>query len=87
MLSGKKGTPSVSVARRELIDAVHVGLACLPEDQRKAIQLHCLEGRSLEETAELMEKTPGAIRALVHRGKGKLQEQLDRSAIWLSQGG
>ena len=44
------------------------------------------EGRSLDEAAQLMEKTPGAIRALVHRGKCKLQEQLDRSALWLSQG-
>jgi RNA polymerase sigma-70 factor (ECF subfamily) len=87
LLSGGKATPSVSIARRELIDAIQVGVACLPDDQRKAIQLHCLEGRSLDETAQIMEKTPGAIRALVHRGKVKLQEQLDRSALWLSQGG
>ena len=85
LLSGAQGTPSVSVARRELIDAIQVGVACLPEDQRRAIQLHCLEGKSLDETAQLMDKTPGAIRALVHRGKCNLQEQLDRSAIWLSQ--
>lgn len=87
LCSGGKATPSVSIARREMMDAVQVGVACLPEDQRRAIQLHCLEGRSLDETAELMKKTPGAIRALVHRGKCKLQEQLDRSAIWLSRGG
>lgn len=86
LLSGGKSTPSVSVARREVIDAIQVGVACLPDDQRRAIQLHCLESRSLDETAELMEKTPGAVRALVHRGKCKLQEHLDRSAIWLSQG-
>jgi RNA polymerase sigma-70 factor (ECF subfamily) len=86
LLSAGKSTPSVSIARREIIDAIQVGVACLPDDQRRAIQLHCLEGRSLDETAQLMEKTPGAIRALVHRGKCKLQEQLDRSALWLSQG-
>lgn len=86
LLSAGKTTPSVSIARREMIDALQVGIACLPDDQRRAIQLHCLEGRSLDETAQMMEKTPGAIRALVHRGKCKLQEQLDRSALWLSQG-
>lgn len=86
LLAGNTSTPSVSVARREMIDAIHAGLACLPEDQRRAIQLHCLEGRSLDETAKLMNKTPGAVRALVHRGKVKLQDQLDRSALWLSRG-
>jgi RNA polymerase sigma-70 factor (ECF subfamily) len=86
LLSAGKTTPSVSVARREMIDALQIGVACLPEDQRQAIRLHCLEGRSLDETAQLMERTPGAIRALVHRGKCRLQEQLDRSALWLSRG-
>lgn len=85
LLAGGKSTPSVSVARREMIDALHVGLARLPDDQRKAIQFHCLEGRSLDETAKLMNKTSGAVRALVHRGKVKLQDQLDRSALWLSR--
>jgi RNA polymerase sigma-70 factor, ECF subfamily len=86
LLSGGGSTPSVSVARQEVIDAIQIGVACLPDDQRKAIQLHCLEGRSLDETAQLMNKTSGAVRALVHRGKLKLQDQLDRSALWLSQG-
>jgi RNA polymerase sigma-70 factor (ECF subfamily) len=87
LLAGSKASPSVSVSRREMIEAIQIAVASLPEDQRQAIQLHCLDGRSLDESAQLMEKSPGAIRALVYRGMCKLREQLDRSALWISQGG
>ena len=78
------GTPSKVVARREAVEAMQLGLADLPSDQHEAIERHCIQGESLEQTANAMGKTPGAIRALIHRGKGKLQEWLDRSAIWLA---
>ena len=81
-VAGDRPSPSHSVARREAEAALDVGLAVLPEDQREAIQRHCLKGQSLQEVAEAMGRTTGAIRALVHRGKCKLQEEIDRSAIW-----
>lgn len=83
-LSASHGTPSQVLARREAVQAMQHGLADLPADQHEAIERHCIKGQSLEETANAMGRTPGAIRALIHRGKGKLQEWLDRSAIWLS---
>ena len=86
VLSAQNGTPSQSIARREAVQAIQVGVAGLPDDQRDAVRLHCIEGRSLAETAETMGKTTGAVRALIHRGKQKLQESLDRSAIWMSRG-
>lgn len=85
LLSGGNGTPSQSVARRETVHAIQVGIAGLPDDQRIAIELHCIKGLSLEATAEKMGKTSGAVRALVHRGKRKLSEILDLSAIWLEK--
>ena len=81
--AGKNGTPSQSIARREAIRAVQIGVAGLQDDQREAIRRHWMEGQSLEETAESMGKTVGAVRALIYRGKCKLQEQMDRSAIWI----
>ena len=68
----------------QAVEAMRTGIDELPSDQHEAIQRHCIKGETLEETAQAMGKTPGAVRALVHRGKGKLQEWLDRSAIWLS---
>ncbi len=84
VLSGHHGTPSQAIARREAVEAMRHGIDELPSDQHEAIQRYCIKGQTLEETAEAMGKTTGAVRALVHRGKGKLQEWLDRSAIWLS---
>ena len=81
LLTGAGGTPSQSVAHHEMMAAIRRSVSCLPKDQRDAIQHYCLEGRSLEETAQIMDRTPGAVRALIHRGKAKLQEQIDRSSI------
>jgi RNA polymerase sigma-70 factor (ECF subfamily) len=85
-LSGQQGTPSQAIAREEAVHAEQIGIEGLPHDQREALQRHCLKGQTLAETAQAMGKTPGAIRALIHRAKGRLQEMLDRSAIWLSGG-
>jgi RNA polymerase sigma-70 factor (ECF subfamily) len=78
---GPGATPSQSVARSEMMAAIRQSVSDLPRDQRDAIQYYCLEGRSLEETAEIMGRTTGAIRALIHRGKVRLQEQIDRSSM------
>ena len=78
---GKGATPSQSVAHDEMMSAIRQSVSALPKDQRDAIQCHCLEGRSLEETAEIMGRTTGAIRALVYRGKARLQEQIDLSSM------
>jgi len=86
LLSGREHIPDKSVARREAVYAVQVGIAALPNDQREAIQLHVLEGKSLAETAALMNRTPGAIRALAYRAKQQLRETMGSASMWLSGG-
>jgi RNA polymerase sigma-70 factor (ECF subfamily) len=86
LLSDRQHTPSRSVARREAVQAVQVGIAALPEDQREAVRQHLLEGKSLAETASAMGRTPGAVSALVHRAKRNLREALGRASLWLSGG-
>jgi RNA polymerase sigma-70 factor (ECF subfamily) len=78
-------TPSRSVARREAVRALQVGITGLPEDQREAVRQHLLKGMSLAETASAMGRTPGAVSALIHRAKGRLREALGPSSLWLSQ--
>ena len=77
------GTPSQSLGLREAEDLLKTALEHLPDDQREAVQRHCLQGESLQDTAIAMGKTSGAIRALVHRGKAKLLDILSRSDIWM----
>jgi RNA polymerase sigma-70 factor (ECF subfamily) len=76
-------SPASAAVRREALQALQVALAALPEDQRAAIQLQQLEGKSVDETAAALGRTPGAIRGLVHRGKLELVAALGRASQWL----
>jgi RNA polymerase sigma-70 factor (ECF subfamily) len=84
MLSDGGHTPGRSVARREAIQAIQVGIAGLPEDQREAIRMHLLEGKSLADTATAMHRSSGAVRALIQRGKEQLRAAMGRASLWLS---
>lgn len=76
-------SPPSAAVRGEALQALQVALAALPDDQRMAIQLQQLEGKSVEETAVALGRTPGAIRGLVHRGKLELIAALGRASQWL----
>jgi RNA polymerase sigma-70 factor (ECF subfamily) len=76
-------SPGSVAARGEALHALQVALATLPHDQHEAIRLHLLEGKSLEETAAAMGRTPDAIRGLVYRGKQGLLAAMGRASQWL----
>lgn len=84
-LSARGHTPSHSIARREAVQAVRVGMAGLPSDQREAVRLRFMEGKSLEETAQAMNRTPASVRSLIHRAKERLRDFLGRASLWLSK--
>jgi RNA polymerase sigma-70 factor, ECF subfamily len=77
-------SPSSVIAREEALHALNVALAALPPDQREAIRLKHLEGKSVEETAAAMGRTPDAVRGLIHRGKQQIQEAMGRASRWIS---
>ena len=77
-------TASRRMARDEIVLAIQVSVAGLPDDQREAIRLHLLEGKSLQETAEALNRSTSAVRSLIHRGKQHLAEALGRASLWLS---
>jgi len=76
-------TASSVAARGEALHALQVALAALPADQHEAIRLRHLEGKSIDETAVALARTPDAIRGLLHRGKEALHEALGRASKWL----
>ena len=51
-------------------------LSMLPEPQRRAIELHHLEGKPLAEIADLLGSTKGAVAGLLHRGLKTLRTLL-----------
>jgi RNA polymerase sigma-70 factor (ECF subfamily) len=84
-LCDRQDTPSRSCARREEINAVRVALAHLPDDQRQAMQLRYLAGKSTDETAQAMDRSSGAVRGLIDRARVSLRQLLGRSSRWFGR--
>jgi RNA polymerase sigma factor (sigma-70 family) len=78
-------TPSQFAARQEAVTAVRVGVASLPEDQRLAVELRYLAGKSLADTAAELGRSPAAVRGLIWRAQQSLRELLGRSSRWFSR--
>jgi RNA polymerase sigma-70 factor (ECF subfamily) len=83
LVAGPVHTPSQSVARREAVRAIQVAVAALPDDQREAVRRRYLDGKSIDETAAEMDRTPAAVNGLVRRAKQALRESLKASSEWL----
>lgn len=77
-VAGGVETASVHLRRQETLHALNIAIAELPEDYRDVIHLRYIEGRSIEETAAAMNRTPAAVRALTDRAKKRLQEMIAR---------
>ncbi len=52
-------------------------LALIPEKNKSAIILHCLEGYSVEETAKLLKISASAVKMRLSRGREALKKILD----------
>jgi RNA polymerase sigma-70 factor (ECF subfamily) len=64
--------------RRERAVLLANALAELPDDYREVIVLRELEGKSVSEVAEAMERTPNAIQKLWARAVVQLRGRLQR---------
>ena len=82
LLSGGGHTPSHSVAGHEAIQAVQHAIGELPQEYQQAVQLRLLEGKSLDETAELMNRGPRAVQGLIDRAKKKMRAALGRLSMY-----
>ena len=77
-LSADGHSPSYSVMGHEAVAAVQDALDSLPDDYRQAIELRVLSGKSLEETAAAMSRSPRAVQGLIDRAKKKMRAGLGR---------
>lgn len=73
-------TPSGIVAERELLARIEAAVENLAPEQREALLLVRYEGMSLSEAAEMMQKSPDAVRMLVARAIVQLGRLLTSSA-------
>lgn len=70
--------PAALVARAEDQRRILRAIASLPEDRRQVVLLRFVDGLSTAEIAEVLERSPGAVRVLQHRALRDLAELLDR---------
>ena len=76
-LAGREGTPSAQMRQTELADLVREALAVLNEDQKLAVLLNKFEEMSYAEIADVMGRSPAAIKSLLARARNQLREQLE----------
>jgi RNA polymerase sigma-70 factor, ECF subfamily len=60
--------------------AVALVRSCLPRDQAEVILLRVLGGLTVDEVAAIVDKRPGNVRVLQHRGLRRLAEKLSHEA-------
>jgi RNA polymerase sigma-70 factor (ECF subfamily) len=75
-LVAEGSSPSHQAVRREELLAMADALAELPSDQRRAVEVHHLQGFSLAETAAQLGRSREAAAGLLYRGVRSLRARL-----------
>jgi RNA polymerase sigma-70 factor (ECF subfamily) len=75
-LVSEASSPLDRAERNERIALLGAALDALPEAQREAVTLHYLQGRTLAEIAEHMQRSETAVMGLLHRGLKQLRARL-----------
>lgn len=75
-LAAEQSSPSQRASHNEALLQLAAALQELPEDQRRAIELHHLQGLTLAETAVQMQRSKGAVAGLLFRGLNGLRALL-----------
>jgi RNA polymerase sigma-70 factor (ECF subfamily) len=81
-LATDRTSPSRQAEKNEQLLRLAQALAALPDDQRRAVELHYLRGQPVAEVAEALQRSAGAAGALLARGLKKL-----RALMHASEGG
>jgi RNA polymerase sigma-70 factor, ECF subfamily len=80
---GRQATPDTADVVLEQLStrAVLGAIGSLPPDQAEIIMLRVVAGLDAPSVAEIVGKTPGAVRVAAHRGLRRLATQIDRTGV------
>jgi len=84
---GSSQTPSRAASTREAERAVVDGLNRLPEDVRRAVVMHDLQGHPLDEVARTLNRPASTLRGMLYRGRLRLRELLGDPRRFFSESG
>jgi RNA polymerase sigma-70 factor (ECF subfamily) len=80
-LASESGTPSQRAIANEQLVALAGALMKLPEDQRRAVELHHLQGLPSAIVAKRLDRSEVAVAGLLRRGLKKLRETLREDSV------
>src|SRR4029077_16133041 len=75
-LAADQSSPSQHVIRQEELLRMAESLSALPDAQRRAIEMHHLQGLPLAEIADVLGSSKAAVAGLLHRGLKSLRGRL-----------
>ena len=75
-LAADQSTPSQRLMKHERLVAMSAAIQSLPDDQREAVVLHHLQGKSLKELAAHFERSESAAASLLYRGIKAMRENM-----------
>jgi RNA polymerase sigma-70 factor, ECF subfamily len=81
---GPSGDPERSAALADEARRLRAAVAALPDDRRQVIVLRFVDGLSTREVADVLHRSPGAVRVLQHRALRDLERSLgptDRARV------
>lgn len=78
-LSNEPSSPSQHALHQEELRRLADALTQLPDDQRRAVELHHLKGLSVAQVADSLGRSKSAVVGLLFRGLRKLRQLLDDS--------
>lgn len=87
LLGATTTTPSRGAAGRETRQLLDLALAQLPPAYRTVIKLYDLEGRPIQEVADAVKRSPGAVHMLRARAHDRLRSLLGTSTNFFSDAG
>jgi RNA polymerase sigma-70 factor (ECF subfamily) len=70
--------PEDEVLYKDEIERIWQAVEKLPHTQKVAIVLKFQEDLKIEEIAKIMDKTPGAVKLLIHRGLERVRQHLSK---------
>jgi RNA polymerase sigma-70 factor (ECF subfamily) len=76
-LASQEPSPSQKLIRQEQVLQMAEALASLPENQRRVIEHHHLQGWTLAEIAGSLDTSKAAVAGLLHRGLKALRAKLE----------